>query len=255
MAKKDMFKTNAKAVASFLFVITTVFTSCKEPAEHQKVHEINKPFFYSEKNKTIYINNCDVVDLPDSLTSKQALHLVINCSKPTDYSSLISQISSDKIMSIRIDNLDNISTTFDFKGFVNLRRVSIFGTEKMNNIVIANLGDSIKSLYLSGQSLDLPSFDSTLLSLNTFYYKGRAKTIPKWVENLQNLRELRFASANLSEIESDICNMQNLLVFDVIGVVEKDKETEFENSKVYPALLQIKKCKPELELLYKLPPV
>lgn len=250
-----MLKINAKALGSLMLVTIALFFSCKEPLGHQKVHESKTPFFYSEKYKTIYINNCDIIDLPDSITSKHALHLVINCPKLTDYSSLISQISSDKLISIRIDSLNSLSTTLDFEGFVNLKRVSIFGTEKLNRIAFANLGDSIKSLYLSGPNLELPSFDSSFRSLNTFYYKGRAKTIPKWVESLQNLRELRFASANLSEIESDICNMRSLLVFGVTGAVEKGKETELENRKLYPALLQIKQCKPELELLYKLPPV
>jgi len=255
MAGINMSKRNVKALGSLMLATLVLFFSCKENVEYQKVHESKKPFFYSEKYKTIYINNCDMIELPDSITSKHPLHLVISCSKSIDYNSLIRQISSDKLISIRIDSLNNSSTTFDFKGFVNLRRVSIFGTEKLENIALVNLGNTIQSLYLSGQNLDLPSFDSSPRSLNTFYYKGRAKTIPKWVENFQNLRELRFASVNLSEIESDICSMQNLMVFDVTGAVEKDKETELENSKVYPVLIQIKKCKPELELLYKLPPV
>lgn len=249
MAVINMCKRNVKALGSLMLAAIVLFFSCREPVEHQKIHESKKPFFYSEKYKTIYINNCDIIELPDSITSKNALHLVINCSKSIDYNSLIRQISSDKLISIRIDSLNNSSTTFDFKSFVNLRSVSIFGTEKLENIALVNLGNTMQSLYLSGPNLDLPSFDSSFQSLNTFYYKGRAKSVPKWVENLQNLKELRFASANLSEIESDICNMRSLLVFDVTGAIE------LENSKVHQALLQIKKCKPELELLYRLPPI
>jgi len=227
--------------------------SCKEVPDYHRMHESNKLFFYSKKFHAIYINHCDIVDLPDSIISKKAFHLMIKCSKLSDYNILLKQINPKEIISIRIDDLSNPSTTLDLTGFENLRRVMIFGNEKVKEIKLKKSGNNLKHLYLGAPFLDFPKFDSSFLNLVTLHYEGNAESVPSWVEKLDNLKNLRFTSANLSKVLLDVCKMEKLEIFDIIGNKVEDKETHLKKSKFYPTLLKFKECKPDLKLIYRLP--
>lgn len=228
--------------------------SCKDAPDYHRMHESNKPFFYSKKFRAIYINHCDVANLPDSIISKNALHLMIRCPKLTDYNILFKQLNPKEIISLRIDNLSNPSTTLNLARFVNLRIISIFGNENVKQINFNSLGDSLQRLTLIAPNLDFPRFDSSFSNLNYLNYKGSTHTIPNWVENMNNLTEFRFISENLLSIDLDICKMKKLKLFDIVGKGIENKEKHLKSSNVYPTLQQFKKCKPDLELIYRLPP-
>jgi hypothetical protein len=246
-----IFNGQLKAI-SLIFILLIISFSCKEAPDYHNMHESNKPFFYSKKFDAIYINHCDIVELPDSITSKDVRHLLIKCPKLINYNALFKQLNKKNIFTIRIDDLNSSKVNLDFRGFESLKTVTITGTEKLNQIKFTNLEDKLNNLRLFAPNLEFPVYNPSFSRLESLHYNGRANKIPKWIESLDSLRELHFESGNLEAIESDVCKMKNIHLFDIVGS-EPDKEEYLKSTKVYPTLQKFKECKPDLSFIYILP--
>jgi hypothetical protein len=237
------------------FILLCVIFSCNTKTSDRNV-ESNKQinYIYNEKFRALYVNLCGVGEMPDSIKYKDIRHLVITCSTPIDFSNLLEGLPGEKIISIRIDSVNESVMNADFSNFKNLRDLSIFGTKKLDKLNLTNLGDSLKSLQLSGSSLKFPEFHSSMSNLIFFYYEGNAQAVPRWIENLTDLKTFVFRSKLLSKIECDLCKMKNIQIFSIVDNSVEEKNQYLQTLSLYPEIRRFKKCKPQLSFWNSLPP-
>lgn len=246
---KRAHKLNSLCIVLILFVAF----SCNRTSVDDTSNK-NRCFLYKEEYRALYLRNCDLSELPDSIAFKDIRHLAINSIKLIDFGALSRRIDLRKIISIRIDDLNHPEANLDMTKFEGLRSIGVFGGDKVHTINLINVSDSLRALALNAPNLTFPKFDSAFLGLARLYYGGQSEVIPQWVESLNHLQYFSFDTEQISGIECDVCKMDNIVQFSIVDRDLEDKEVYLTKMTVYPAIQKIRNCKPGLRFWTVLPP-
>ncbi|MFA7379915.1 MAG: hypothetical protein WC150_05600 [Bacteroidia bacterium] len=236
-----------------IVLILLIVSSCDNTTK-KDIPSKNSCVVYKEKYHALYLTNCDISEIPDSIKSKDISQLVINSTKPIDFEALSLHIDLNKIISIRIDNLNQPVTNLDLAKFENLQSIGIFGGYKVDRINLINVSDSLNFLYLFAPNLTFPQFDSAFLGLTFLGYRGKSQVIPQWIETLSKLQSFTFETKQITEIKCDVCKLSDIHQFNIIDSKIKNKELYLSRMSIYPTIQKIKKCKPNLVFWDVLPP-